>query len=126
MIFTVRTIRCSGKKEYFMVHISIKEQKCVAYCPPKTYPNSTAKTCYNCPPDCWDCLPSALCVSCNGTTDHRELDPQTKRCRPLKGYFESNTAAASPCSHKCKSCDGSATKCTECPENWTLFEDTCI
>jgi hypothetical protein len=82
-------------------------------CPIRTYYTPTPISCQPCLYDCASCANNTACFSCNATTNYRQLDPATKRCLPLPGYYDdgTNNIVAMPCSSPCSTCTGSANYC---------------
>ena len=82
-----------------------------------------------CPYDCYSCLGDGRCISCNATTDFRQLSTTTNRCTPIIGYYESFAQASYPCPAGCSECS-SPTLCTACLTGFLLnssrlCSDTC-
>jgi len=108
---------------------------CSVTCGPRYYPNTALFICQSCPYDCYTCDGYGSCTSCNDTIDNRMMDPGTRRCIPMQGYFQfiitnstrlllinqgANMMQISRrCPEGCKSCN-SLTICTACLENYLL------
>lgn len=60
---------------------------CYTSCLPRFFPNATSLTCDSCPYDCYTCSQGGSCLSCNATTDFRQLNSTTSRCIPEVGYY---------------------------------------
>ena len=113
---------------FFLFNSSSSAGLCVLQndCILGTYGNSTSKTCASCPYDCWTCINSTNCSSCNDTLHHRTLDPNISRCVPLPGFYDTGIPVTSPCLLPCTECL-SATFCTAC--NFVTYltkNNTCI
>jgi len=77
--------------------------QCNSSCPVRYYPINAILICANCTYDCYTC-DSTGCLSCNATTDFRQLNSSSRRCVPLKGYFESNSTTSTACPAVCSAC----------------------
>ena len=71
---------------------------------PRYFPNTTSIFCELCPFDCYTCSMSRTCLSCNASTDFRQLNSTTGRCDPQKGYLESSVTVAEACFSNCSAC----------------------
>jgi hypothetical protein len=79
-------------------------------------------TCGYCPYDCYSCNSNGDCLTCNATTDFRELNGV--RCDPLQGYYETEVTVAGKCPAACTTCT-SLTVCTSCDPGFELSEFGC-
>jgi hypothetical protein len=101
-------------------YLSEHQCKLPVYCPPRQY--QYGGVCLDCPYDCYTCNSQQICMTCNATTDFRELS--NYRCVPLPGYYESNVAVAAACPTGCSSCY-SASYCTACSAGYQLSNSQC-
>lgn len=92
---------------------------CYVDCGLRTYGDLITLTCYNCPYDCLTCNSNSSCITCNFTNDHRQLNPNTLRCEPAKGYYENLLTVAAQCLPSCAACL-SITICTSCNPGYIL------
>ena len=79
-------------------------------------------SCQQCPYDCFNCDKNGLCVTCDSLNDHRVMEPQSKRCVPMIGYYDDNQPTCLRCPKRCESCI-SYTLCTSCISGYSLFID---
>jgi hypothetical protein len=84
-------------------------------CPPRTFDFNGE--CSACPPDCYTCNDQQVCLSCNATTDFRELSGY--RCVPIAGYYESGVTVAAQCPTGCSACYAPS-YCTACSPGYYL------
>lgn len=112
---------------------------CLAECPSSTYDNSSI--CVDCDKSCFTCSLSAdNCTSCSGNLSYifnfncYAKCPETtytleqykmcyKECP--KGYFL-NDSFCEICDKNCSTCEGKSVKCTSCPSDQVLYNDSCL
>lgn len=86
--------------------IDAANSSCVYACSdryyPATYADNISKNCQPCSYDCFRCDNSTVCITCNVTTDFRQINPTTLRCDPIAGYYDAGITVAQPCNYpKC-------------------------
>jgi proprotein convertase subtilisin/kexin type 5 len=92
---------------------------CHADCSPRFVGNSSSLTCDLCPFDCYTCDQTGVCLSCNATTDFRQLSVISGRCNPIAGYYESSMRVSARCPAMCSACS-SSTNCGSCSMGYYL------
>ena len=97
---------------------------CESICAVGSYYNSTNSSCESCLFDCMTCLDSSSCSSCDLANDFREIDPNSSRCAPIVGYYESNVPVSGKCREGCASCS-SYEHCLSCGEDYVLTGNRC-
>jgi hypothetical protein len=93
---------------------------CVATCSAAFYQSD--RTCLGCPTGCATCSSATVCNSCSAS--YLSQGTSCKTTCDL-GYYQSSASACSACDITCRSCSGTATSCSSCPDKFYLDDSTC-
>lgn len=110
---SMQTYFCNSTTTY-----SPTTNQCISECPVRTVLDSSNTMCAFCTFDCYTCNSAGQCLSCNLSTDHRELN-NNSRCVPITGYYEVYAVVAEKCPIGCSECSSNAL-CSICEEGFTL------
>lgn len=80
------------------------------------------KVCQKCSYDCYTCDNNSTCLTCDSHTDRRQIDSNSSRCIPLKGYYDNGSTVSAACPSVCTACL-SPSHCTECNYHYYLGRD---
>jgi proprotein convertase subtilisin/kexin type 5 len=99
---------------YFLLN-----NQCIESCPIRLFQERGTKSCQSCPYDCLFCDSNKNCLDCSLTNDYRTLNPSTKRCTAILGYYDELATAAKSCPVGCSTCVSSQV-CTSCSKGYYL------
>lgn len=97
------------------------DHQCYTTCLVRYYSDSSTNTCKDCPYDCYTCDGNGGCLTCNSTTDFREL--VSIRCAAIAGYYDNATRVSLICPSVCKKCV-SSNNCSQCVSGYYLRTDS--
>lgn len=117
-----KTRTCPAGYPYY----NISEMLCYDTCNLRWYGDTSTMTCKPCRYDCYTCINSTACVTCNSTTDFRSLNGTS--CSAINGYYDNgtNSTVASQCTSPCATCQTSATHCLSCISGYYLSSYSCL
>ncbi|MCP3681762.1 MAG: hypothetical protein GY861_03640 [bacterium] len=103
--------------------------ECKSGCGDEYYPTADRK-CNPCKLHCWTCINGTNCSECkdpkvlqyNSATQENDCVPVCK-----DGWRDNGTRKCEECTNKtCKQCKNDPSKCTSCPNNQYLKDDSCV
>lgn len=105
-------IACSSAEPFLYIATNL----CYSICPERTYTDNFYQECNSCLNfDCYKCNSTQFCIECS-LADHREMDEETARCKPLPGYYDGGSSVAEACVPSlCLTCT-SANECLSCAD----------
>ncbi|KAL4442387.1 hypothetical protein ABPG74_005728 [Tetrahymena malaccensis] len=78
------------------------------------FQDPVSKLCVQCDQTCATCQSTTLCATCN-SSQFRVLNPTSKLCDCISGYYSSGSLTCQPCDRTCKTCSGGGpTQCLTC------------
>ncbi|KAL4470077.1 hypothetical protein ABPG72_008736 [Tetrahymena utriculariae] len=78
------------------------------------FQDPVSKLCVKCDQTCATCASTTICATCN-SSQFRVLNPTTKLCDCMSGYYSSGSLTCQPCDRTCKTCTGgSPNQCSTC------------
>ncbi|XP_048188146.1 proprotein convertase subtilisin/kexin type 5 isoform X4 [Perognathus longimembris pacificus] len=100
-------------------------QACVSSCPPGTWASDRSGSCEDCTEGCASCSAADLCETCQVQRDV-PLFLHEGRCYPrCPERFYAKDGHCEPCSSPCRICEGNATNCHSCEEEFVLDHGVC-
>ncbi|KAM4877564.1 proprotein convertase subtilisin/kexin type 5 isoform 1-T1 [Thomomys bottae] len=100
-------------------------QACVSSCPQGTWASARSGSCEECMEGCASCSAPDLCETCQTQSDIPRFLHEGRCYSRCPEHFYAKDGLCEPCGSPCRTCEGNATNCHSCKEEFVLSHGEC-